>query len=141
MSENERLAARLTSIAAALNPKANAPPPRIVRTVSPEQVTAAFAFLQNSEGGQAVCVIFNAVLDTLISHKEVLDALKKANAELKAQLATCLKDAGVWRDGRTYKLADQVTFRGVPWIAQRETSTRPGSDDSWRMTTKSEGHR
>jgi hypothetical protein len=139
MSENERLARRLSEIASALNPKANAPVARVARTVSPEQVTAAFAFLQNSEGGQAVCVIFHAVLDTLINHKEGFDLHAKKLTELKGELAKKTEYHRIWDAGTAYKLNDEVTDKGQLWQCDVPISTaRPGTSDDWKLKQKRE---
>lgn len=45
-------------------------------------------------------------------------------------------DRGVFKDGTAYAAGDGVTFGGSFWIAQRETSAKPGTDDSWRLSVK-----
>jgi hypothetical protein len=69
--------------------------------------------------------------------------IEQRNATLEAQLGLgrVMKDAGIWHEGRAYEQGDQVTYQGVPWIAQWATASKPGTDDSWRMTTKSHGRR
>lgn len=44
-------------------------------------------------------------------------------------------DRGVWRDG-LHKAGDGVTFGGSFWIAQRETTQKPGDGDDWRLAVK-----
>jgi integrin beta 3 len=45
-------------------------------------------------------------------------------------------DAGVWKDG-TYSQGDGVTWAGSFWIAQADTSAKPGGDSQdWRLAVK-----
>jgi len=46
-------------------------------------------------------------------------------------------DRGVYQDGRRYEKADAVTYAGSFWIAQAETSARPGQGaTAWRLAVK-----
>ena len=49
-------------------------------------------------------------------------------------------DAGVWTFGRVYPKGAGVTVKGAWWIAQQDTSARPGDDTSdsraWRLSVK-----
>jgi hypothetical protein len=45
-------------------------------------------------------------------------------------------DRGVWRNGETYQRADMATWDGNTWGAVRETTSQPGTDDSWRLIAK-----
>lgn len=49
-------------------------------------------------------------------------------------------DAGVWQPGRVYPKGAGVTVKGAWWIAQTETSARPGDDTAesraWRLSVK-----
>jgi integrin beta 3 len=44
-------------------------------------------------------------------------------------------DAGVWKDG-AYSVGDGVTSGGSFWIAQTETTAKPGKSDDWRLAVK-----
>jgi hypothetical protein len=44
-------------------------------------------------------------------------------------------DAGVWTE-RTYAAGDSVSHGGSSWIAQKETSAKPGKSDDWRLAVK-----
>jgi hypothetical protein len=44
-------------------------------------------------------------------------------------------DAGVWTE-RTYAVGDSVSHGGSSWIAQKETSAKPGKSDDWRLAVK-----
>jgi hypothetical protein len=50
-------------------------------------------------------------------------------------------DRGVWRDGQ-YVQGDAVTYAGALWIAQRQTTARPGEgpDNGWRLAVKAPRH-
>lgn len=45
-------------------------------------------------------------------------------------------DCGVFKQGRTYNKANGVTWGGSFWIAQKETSDKPGESDVWRLAVK-----
>lgn len=45
-------------------------------------------------------------------------------------------DRNVFKQSETYQAGDGVTWGGSYWIAQRETSAKPGEDDSWRLSIK-----
>lgn len=44
-------------------------------------------------------------------------------------------DKGVWRDG-PHEKGDHVSWDGSGWIAQRDTTDKPGTSDAWRLSTK-----
>jgi hypothetical protein len=46
-----------------------------------------------------------------------------------------LIDRGVWRAG-SYEVGDGATFGGSFWIAQEDTSDKPGTSKAWRMAVK-----
>jgi collagen type III alpha len=43
---------------------------------------------------------------------------------------------GVHKHDQRYQRGDSVTFQGSTWIAMRDTSSKPETDDSWRLATK-----
>jgi Collagen triple helix repeat (20 copies) len=45
-------------------------------------------------------------------------------------------DAGVWKDGTTYAAGDGVTLGGSFFIAQAETTAKPGQSSDWRLAVK-----
>ena len=45
-------------------------------------------------------------------------------------------DAGVWREGTAYVAGDGVTMGGSFFIAQADTSAKPGKSDEWRLAVK-----
>ena len=44
-------------------------------------------------------------------------------------------DAGIWKEG-AYSVGDGVTSGGSFWIAQTETTAKPGKSDDWRLAVK-----
>ena len=63
---------------------------------------------------------------------------------LRCQRGTQLKewtlpfpfDAGVWQAGRVYPKGAGTTVKGAWWIAQTDTSGRPGDSRDWRLAVK-----
>lgn len=45
-------------------------------------------------------------------------------------------DAGVWKDGTNYLAGDGVTLGGSFFIAQIDTTAKPGKSDDWRLAVK-----
>lgn len=45
-------------------------------------------------------------------------------------------DAGVFKDGATYRPGDGVTWGGSFWLCQEETTEKPGVSDAWRLAVK-----
>jgi hypothetical protein len=45
-------------------------------------------------------------------------------------------DRGVYKDGSEYAKGDAATWAGSLWIAQRETTAKPGDGDDWRLAVK-----
>jgi hypothetical protein len=66
-------------------------------------------------------------------------SLKFARGETTKEFAfkvPALLERGVWKTGQAYEKGDCVSFGGSLWIAQRDTSSRPESDDTWRLAVK-----
>lgn len=45
-------------------------------------------------------------------------------------------DRGVFKDGSGYVKGDGVSYAGSFWIAQKETTSKPGTDPTWRLAVK-----
>jgi integrin beta 3 len=45
-------------------------------------------------------------------------------------------DLGVWKAGNVHARGDGVTHGGSWWIAQRDTTAKPGESEDWRMCVK-----
>jgi hypothetical protein len=45
-------------------------------------------------------------------------------------------DAGIWVDGLDYQKGAGVSYRGSYWIAQQDTTQKPGDGPDWRLAVK-----
>jgi len=45
-------------------------------------------------------------------------------------------DRGIYTEGKTYSAGDGATWGGSFWIAQKDTSTKPGEGGDWRLAVK-----
>jgi len=45
-------------------------------------------------------------------------------------------DVGVWKEGASYVAGDVITMGGSAFIAQQDTSEKPGRSDHWRLAVK-----
>lgn len=45
-------------------------------------------------------------------------------------------DRGVWKDGTTYAAGDGVTWGGSWFIAQKDTTAKPETNEDWRLAVK-----
>ena len=45
-------------------------------------------------------------------------------------------DKGVYSENKTYEQGDGVTYGGSYWIAQQETKSKPGTDNTFRLAVK-----
>lgn len=64
--------------------------------------------------------------------------LENEIADLKAAQSKTLADAfrGTWQPGSTYVRGSLAIWDGSLWLAMADTSSKCGSDDTWRMITK-----
>jgi hypothetical protein len=60
-------------------------------------------------------------------------AVGEAVHEIKTAIVL---DAGVWREGKDYAVGDGVTLGGSFFIAQTDTTAKPGASDDWRLAVK-----
>jgi hypothetical protein len=44
---------------------------------------------------------------------------------------------GIWEAGQQYRRGQSATHKGVMWFARRDTTSKPGTDDSWQLMHKS----
>lgn len=76
--------------------------------------------MSSPDGGRTI--VFTFKRGDLVETREIKTAI--------------VMDCGVWRDG-SYVKGDGVSWDGSFWIAQRDTSTKPGTPGSdWRMAVK-----
>lgn len=45
-------------------------------------------------------------------------------------------DRGVFKEGQPYRKGASVTWGGCIWIAQKDTTDKPGTSDAWRLSVK-----
>lgn len=50
--------------------------------------------------------------------------------------APIVLDRGVYKEGSGYVKGDGVSYTGCFWIAQKETTSKPGTDATWRLAVK-----
>lgn len=62
-----------------------------------------------------------------------LAELEKTAAELKAQ--PTLRYIGTWQPA-SYKHGTAATWAGSLWVAMRDTTSKPGTDDAWQLAVK-----
>jgi collagen type III alpha len=60
----------------------------------------------------------------------------RGETQLLAWKLDFIRDCGVYKAGQAYDKGDAVSYGGSLWIAQRDTSAKPESDDSWRLAAK-----
>jgi len=60
-------------------------------------------------------------------------AMGETGHEIKTAI---ILDAGVWKEGAGYVAGDAVSHGGSLFIAQAETTERPGKSDQWRLAVK-----
>ena len=60
-------------------------------------------------------------------------AVGEAVHEIKTAIVL---DAGVWKEGTAYATGDGVTLGGSLFIAQANTTAKPGASDDWRLAVK-----
>jgi hypothetical protein len=130
--ENRKLAQRLLTIGTLL--RDGAPPPAKAN---------GHGRGEPMENYPPASVLTGADLDLILeaigrSVGTELRSLKKENAELKAEIAKCLKDGGTWNAEKLFHPGEVATYRGVPWVCNNSnTNTKPGTSDDWRLMMKS----
>ena len=60
-------------------------------------------------------------------------AVGEAVHEIKTAIVL---DAGVWKEGTSCVAGDAVTLGGSLFIAQSDTTAKPGASDDWRLAVK-----
>lgn len=63
--------------------------------------------------------------------------LRWAFGEVVHEIRTAtVLDAGVWKDGTAYGRGDGVSFGNSFWIAQADTTAKPGNSEDWRLAVR-----
>lgn len=70
------------------------------------------------------------------SKELLITAVRGENAKQWKFFVPMLTDQGVYKEGTDYLKSDGVTFGGSFWIAQKDTSAKPGTNEDWRLAVK-----
>jgi hypothetical protein len=133
--EREKLAARAQWIASALG-KSNG---HAVVAVSPEPEDPALEawceeYAKTAEGARVSALLnleLTHLVDTMIA--QVVKPLRRETAELKAELATCLKAGDIWNAATAYPANAVVTARGKLWQAKQSNCNERPPSAAWRL--------
>ena len=72
--------------------------------------------------------------------REIVEIIKGYLANFEKRLAaleaTTLKYSGTYVEGKTYRRGEFTTCQGSLWHCEEQTSSRPGSDATWRLAVK-----
>jgi hypothetical protein len=99
----------------------------------PGRNAADLTYLQDYAAEQVGRAFKTASVTTSDGGRTLRLAIGEAVHEIKTALVL---DAGVWKDGASYAAGDGVTLGGSFFIAQAETSAKPGKSDDWRLAVK-----
>ena len=90
-------------------------------------------FLQDYVTEQVGRAIKTASVTTADGGRTLRWAIGETVHEIKTAVVL---DAGVWKEGTAYVAGDGVTMGGSFFIAQADTSAKPGKSDEWRLAVK-----
>jgi Collagen triple helix repeat (20 copies) len=99
----------------------------------PGRNAADLTYLQNYAVEQVGRALKTATMTTPDGGRTLRWAVGDSVHEIKTAIVL---DAGVWKEGTTYVAGDGVTLGGSFFIAQAETSAKPGKSDDWRLAVK-----
>jgi integrin beta 3 len=99
----------------------------------PGRNAADLTYLQDYAAEQVGRALKTATVMTPDGGRTLRWAIGDTVHEIKTAIVL---DAGVWREGATYVVGDGVTLGGSFFIAQAETSAKPGKSDDWRLAVK-----
>jgi hypothetical protein len=91
------------------------------------------AYLEERIAEQIGRAIKTATVTTADGGRTLRWAIGETVHEIKTALVL---DAGVWKEGTAYVAGDGVTMGGSFFIAQADTSAKPGKSDEWRLAVK-----
>jgi integrin beta 3 len=99
----------------------------------PGRNAADLTYLQDYAAEQVGRAIKTATMTTPDGGRTLRWAIGDIVHEIKTAIVL---DAGVWKEGAAYVAGDGVTSGGSFFIAQTETSAKPGKSDDWRLAVK-----
>jgi len=91
------------------------------------------AYLQEYAIEQISRALKSATITTMDGGRTLRWTMGDIMHEIKTAIVL---DAGVWKEGTTYVAGDGVTLGGSFFIAQKETTAKPGKSDEWRLAVK-----
>lgn len=97
--------------------------------------------LESHSVGATVAKLYSSLIARFMVNKFAagaeVAALERRVAALEQRGAVNLADAdkGVWKDG-PYPRGSCVTFGGSYWLAKQDTTSKPGTDSTWRLVAK-----
>jgi integrin beta 3 len=99
----------------------------------PGRNAADLTFLQDNAIEQVGRALKTATFTTPDGGRTLRWAIGDTVHEIKTAIVL---DAGVWREGAAYVAGDGVTLGGSFFIAQADTTAKPGKSDDWRLAVK-----
>jgi len=99
----------------------------------PGRNASDLTFLQDYAAEQVRRAFKTATVTTSDGGRTLRWAIGDTVHEIKTAVVL---DAGVWKEGANYAAGDGVTLGGSFFIAQAETSAKPGKSDDWRLAVK-----
>lgn len=94
------------------------------------------ALLQNHIDGQIAAAFSGLLKAVTITSPDSGRTLQAKLGDTTHEIRTAIPlDAGVWTE-RTYAAGDSVSHGGSLFIAQVETTAKPGKSDDWRLAVK-----
>lgn len=73
--------------------------------------------------------------DGIATREEIASLIEERFADLQVRtLADSYRE--VWREGESYQRGNIATWDGSPWLAVRDTETKPGTSADWKLFAK-----
>jgi hypothetical protein len=84
------------------------------------------------------------LLDDMVEPLIKRIALEQRKALLEARVHDLeargeIKYCGIWQPDQQYQRGNFVTLNGGMWHAEQRTTSRPGTDSTWKLAVKSAG--
>jgi integrin beta 3 len=99
----------------------------------PGRNASDLTYLQDYADQQIGRALKTATVTTSDGGRTLRWALGETVHEIKTAIVL---DAGVWKEGAAYAAGDGVTLGGSFFIAQADTTAKPGKSDEWRLAVK-----